>query len=300
MKKIFCVTCHKLTYPLRLTVEYLSSFKENTVLIHVDDKFDMEPFNFLRSENVLFITDRVNVKWGGYSQIESTIKLLTKSLSFDFKYLFFISGDDLPCKSNQEINDFINSIEFKNMVHFQDERNSYVDPEQRVKYNYPLFFFNKRKNILDKVKSKVFKFFGFLFINKSYKESLLKGMVFYKGTSWFSLNNMTVRLLLNFLNENEWYFDIYKKSLCGDEVFFHTALKYLKVNDFYHNPNEMNDALRYIDWKSGPEYPKILNSGDLFSIKETSCLFARKFTDESASDIIKCFILDSPSALLNK
>ena len=38
-------------------------------------------------------------------------------------------------------------------------------------------------------------------------------------------------------------------------------------------------ALRYIDWKSGPEYPKILNNDDFDLIKKTECLFARKFDD---------------------
>ncbi|HFO5786019.1 TPA: hypothetical protein ACHKCT_004846, partial [Escherichia coli] len=56
-------------------------------------------------------------------------------------------------------------------------------------------------------------------------------------------------------------------SLCGDEVFFHTLLKHLNVTDIYHNTTMINDALRYIDWTTGPEYPRMLNEKDIEQIK---------------------------------
>ncbi|HFS3045376.1 TPA: hypothetical protein ACHYLD_002615, partial [Escherichia coli] len=59
----------------------------------------------------------------------------------------------------------------------------------------------------------------------------------------------------------------YKHSLCGDEVFFHTLLKHLNVTDIYHNTTMINDALRYIDWTTGPEYPRMLNEKDIEQIK---------------------------------
>ncbi|HFO3734496.1 TPA: hypothetical protein ACHXJY_001283, partial [Escherichia coli] len=54
---------------------------------------------------------------------------------------------------------------------------------------------------------------------------------------------------------------------CGDEVFFHTLLKHLNVTDIYHNTTMINDALRYIDWTTGPEYPRMLNEKDIEQIK---------------------------------
>ncbi|HFO9507643.1 TPA: hypothetical protein ACHK56_004393, partial [Escherichia coli] len=62
-------------------------------------------------------------------------------------------------------------------------------------------------------------------------------------------------------------YDMYKHSLCGDEVFFHTLLKHLNVTDIYHNTTMINDALRYIDWTTGPEYPRMLNEKDIEQIK---------------------------------
>ncbi|MEL9477475.1 core-2/I-branching enzyme, partial [Escherichia coli] len=76
------------------------------------------------------------------------------------------------------------------------------------------------------------------------------------------------------------YYDMYKHSLCGDEVFFHTLLKHLNVTDIYHNTTMINDALRYIDWTTGPEYPRMLNEKDIEQIKKSGCIFARKFSDD--------------------
>ncbi|HGV3901192.1 TPA: beta-1,6-N-acetylglucosaminyltransferase, partial [Klebsiella pneumoniae] len=71
----------------------------------------------------------------------------------------------------------------------------------------------------------------------------------------------------------------------ADEVIFHTAIKHLGREDIFHDENYINDALRYIDWVSGPEYPKILNEEDVDKIKKSNCIFARKFPHDIASEL---------------
>lgn len=280
MKKIFCIICHKLSNPLLLTVRYLSSFDENIVIIHVDRKSNMDDFLILRGDRVLFTKIREKVEWGGAGQMLATIALLKEALAFDFEYMFLISGDDLPCASNVDIDIAIKNIEFKNLVDYQDQRSHFVDPIERVKYSYPSFFFSKDKKILNKIKCRLFNLFRFFFINRQFKEIKEKNITFYKGTQWFSLNKQTVSELIAFIDSNDWYVSLFSKSFCGDEIFFHTALKLIGRTDFYHDPLKINDALRYIDWNSGPDYPRSLNNEDLHKIKSSSCIFARKFSDE--------------------
>ena len=40
----------------------------------------------------------------------------------------------------------------------------------------------------------------------------------------------------------------------------------------------MNDALRYIDWRSGPDYPKELDLYDINIIRGEEYFFARKIS----------------------
>ncbi len=290
MNKIFCITCHQVTSPLKLTVEYLSSFKDNHIIMHVDNNSNLDDFIFLESENVTLLNQRVNVSWGSSSQIKSTILLLRKSLEIDFDYLFFISGDDLPCATNETINKFLQDIKLANMVHYQDSRNSFVNPIDRVKYKHPSFFFNKEKSIKTKIKKTLFKLAKPFFINKLYKKAVDHGIVFYKGTNWFSLNKETVSDSIEFLDKNKWFIDLFEHSICGDEVFFHSLFKHIGVSDFYHDISKKNDALRYIDWESGPEYPKLLNDDDIDKIKKSQCIFARKFEKNVDNNILNKLI----------
>lgn len=288
MKKVFCISCHRNTNPLIFLVEYLSSFEENTILIHVDLKSDLSDFKNLERDNVRFIEERVSVSWGSVSQIELTINLLFQANKLNYDYLFFLSGDDLPCKSNNDLNKFICSIDSHNLIDFQDERSRYVDPKDRVKYNYPNIIRKRNKDIFDKIFKKLFFSYKFLFVNFSYIKHRKKIDKFYKGTNWFGLNSSTVSSIISFLGENSWYLNMYRNSFCADEVFFHTLIRHLNIEGNFHNINYMNDALRYIDWVSGPDYPKILNdSDDILKIKMSHCLFARKFPSDISKDVFK-------------
>ena len=50
----------------------------------------------------------------------------------------------------------------------------------------------------------------------------------------------------------------------------------LEYCDSFTLDAERND-LRYIDWESGPEFPRILNQEDKKKLLENKALFARKF-----------------------
>ncbi|HDS5346341.1 TPA: hypothetical protein QH304_004113 [Klebsiella pneumoniae] len=288
MKKIFCITCHKISNALSITVEYLSTFSENTILIHVDKKSKIEGFyNLLHfnKDNVVFIPDRIDVTWGTYSQIQASLNLFNKALEYDFDYLFLLSGDDIPCMSNEQINVQLNTIGFYNLIHYQDGRNSFVDPISRVKYVYPDFFFLRNIGIKHRLYKRLFFLLKFLFVSKCFKRNGDKIDGYFKGTNWFGLNRETTIAMMLFINNNEWYRELYYKSCCADEVIFHTAIKHLGREDIFHDENYINDALRYIDWVSGPEYPKILNEEDVDKIKKSNCIFARKFPHDIASEL---------------
>lgn len=290
MKKIFCILCHRVTNPLIYTVKYLSSFNENVVIIHVDLKSKIEEFSILRADNVFFVKNRVNVTWGSYTQILSTLNSFKDALKFQFEYLFLLSGDDLPCKTNQGMNDLLTDIGMKNLIHFQDERNKYINPVSRVMYSYPDFFYKRKKRIYDKLRMISFKAVKFFFITKSFKTHSRKIERFYKGTNWLSLNKKTVLSLMTFIDSNDWYCDLYRNSYCADEVFFHTAIKHLGINDNFHDASKLNDALRYIDWISGPEYPKVLGYDDLAKIKISDCFFSRKIATNVSRDFFEDLI----------
>lgn len=293
MRKIFCIICHKVTSPLKMTVNYLSSFENNEILIHVDKKSNLDDFLFLESNNVSLLTERFDVSWGGCSQIKATLLLLDRAINVGFDYLFLLSGDDLPCMSDNKINLLLSEIEYKNLIHYQDERSNYVDPVKRVKYSYPDCFFTKETKLSTKLKRKAFLIFRFLFINKLYAKSVSEGVIFYKGSNWFSFNHKTVCEVMSFIKCNDWFLSLFERSFCSDEVFFHTLLKFIGINDIYHDPSKPSDGLRYIDWNTGPDYPRLLDNSDIDKINKSGCIFARKFSDGADADLLNHILTDA-------
>ena len=82
----------------------------------------------------------------------------------------------------------------------------------------------------------------------------------------------------------------FQKSYCGDEVYFHTIIynSPFKENlnlDYGLTPPEM--ALRYIDWKTGPDYPRILDDMDFDRMQKSNTLFARKVKKNISFELLK-------------
>lgn len=72
----------------------------------------------------------------------------------------------------------------------------------------------------------------------------------------------------------------FEYSLCGDELFFQSI-----IMDSQFKNNIYKSNLRYIDWTTGPDFPRVLCEKDYNKILESDCLFGRKFSDEL--DLIK-------------
>lgn len=291
MKKVIAITCHQVTNPLIHTVNYFSLSGENTILIHVDRKANISDFEFLRKKNVILIEDRSNIKWGGFSQIKSTLSLMNHSKEYEYDYFFLLSGDDIPIKTETQLDTFLSENSGYNFIHYQDERTTYVDPHQRVKYRYTKHFFSRKKDIASRSIRLIHKITkNVLFKNKSYSKNLKNLPPMYKGTNWFGLTANSVEYILEFLSKSPWYTDIFKRSICADEVFFHTILKTSEENKSYANSDFPSNALRYIDWLRGPEYPRVLDSSDTDNIKNSNMFFARKISKDADPEFMMSFI----------
>lgn len=271
MRIAYCIITHKNTPILKECINILST--ENDVYIHVDKKINIKEFEEYKNR-AKFLTKRVDVRWGGYSQVEATLNLLEATNCKAYDYIFLLSGDCLPVKSNREIKEFLNKNNGKQFIAHDI---FYKKTDERVKYIYPNFYFNKDKSIKDKVKIKIYNKFRFINKNKLYS----KLPVLYKGTQWFGITGELKEYIFEYIKNNGWYIDAFRNSFCSDEVFFHSIVFNSKYKESIYEPKDKSNicfqALRYIDWKSGPEYPKLLLEEDYDKIKKSECLFARKF-----------------------
>lgn len=293
MEHIIGVLCHKLNNTTLITIKKLSEDVDNLVLIHVDKKVKIDDFQFLVSNNIHILEERIDISWGSVSLVDATLLLMKEAERYQYSYFSLISGDDLVIKSNKYMTDFLSLNKGYDFIEFQPVDESFINPDSRVESYYPKFFFNKEKRLITKLLCKFHLITrGFLFKNKIYFENNYKVNNFYKGSQWFTLSKNTIEYILNYLNENIWYRDMFENSFCPDESFFHTLIKNYTNSKVYFSPDSLSSSLRYIDWKSGPEYPKVLHLKELYEVKSSNYFFARKVAQNISINELKNLLRD--------
>jgi hypothetical protein len=276
LKIAILILVHRLPAQAIRLIQTLLHDKDITVFVHVDLKspevFDSLYSEFSGNANVVFTPLRCRVYWGSYNQIRATLELMkTARAHQDFDYYSLVSGQDLPIKPLHELKDYLKKNSGKEfIVHFKLPDpgnwggNGGLDRLQLywLDAKIPRYSFTYRR--INDFIHKIQKRFNF---KRKLKYEL------YGGFNWFTLSGIAVSYILNYLNEDKRYLKRYKFTSCADEIFIQTILMNSPLKE-----NVVNADLRYINWASGPEYPKIMRMDDFETlINSQDKFFARKF-----------------------
>lgn len=271
---------------------YSLNNKDVSFFIHIDKKSDIKIFKslFLNINNVYFVEKRFNVIWKWFSQVEATISCIETALNLniDFKYFILLSWVDFPIKSNNYILNFfkntnLNYLEFREI----NKSNSYIKYFQNKQLWFKIskwhFYDTFKLNWNSKNKSlkhwfyRFYILFNILLINNILnKKNIDNNLKYFFWSSWWCLNNKSIKYIFDFYKKNENFNRIFKFSDASDEMYFHTIL----LNSEF-NKNCINNNLRYIDWSDNREWPAILNEEDFDKIRKSNMIFARKFSNNS-------------------
>jgi len=260
----------------------------NDIYIHIDahvKSFSQNNILAIANKSKVFLTKRIKVNWGAYSQIEARFILLQTARdngSYDFYH--FISGLDLPLYSPQYIHTFFDSHKDEEFISIDDNPNRNIE---RIRYYYPCrdIGIDNRK-LIAKVIYKLS-----IHIQKTLKINRLKesNITFYFGEAWFSVTEKFV----DFVLKNKSFCDKYfKYGYCSDELVFATLYmmcddknaRYLSPYLGENNNNLCMDIVRAIDWNRGTPYTYTLEDYDM--LMQSHCMFARKFDENKDSRII--------------
>lgn len=278
----YLIIAHNEFYILEQLLKLLDD-ERNDIYIHIDKKvydINFNYFKYICKKSKVIFTDRVKVNWGGYSQIESELILLKAAIQNEYNYYHIISGVDLPLKSQDYIHEFFEKNQGKEFIRYVDKWS--ID---RIKY---LYLLNEKlrgkyrsKNLIVKCLNKFI-----IFIQKILRydhTKKFKEIVFKKGTNWMSITHECAKLVLS---KEELIKDMFKYSVCADEVFIHTIYyNFTKNKNLYCDILNSWDAnKRFIDWERGNPY--IFTEEDFDSIINSGQLFARKFSINKDKKII--------------
>ncbi|NTV98923.1 MAG: beta-1,6-N-acetylglucosaminyltransferase [Chlorobiaceae bacterium] len=282
MRIAVLILVHKCDDQVVRLIEHLS--EDFDVFVHIDRKAKCRIVS--RKENV-FVYSKYNVYWGSYSLILAPLFLLRKAYGKKYDQYVLISGQDVPLKSNREIIEYFSNNRGNEYIEYYElprdiwsgngglDRIHYFHEfsKRRIEGGKAIdWFVNKMQNRIFSVLNKAMRSIGFR------RNIPLK---IYGGSNWINITHACLCDVLRFLNDHRWYLKKFRYTHCADEIFFQTIILNLQ-----HARNVCNDSLRYVDWASGPEFPRVLRTVDGERIISSNALFARKFDPGIDADII--------------
>lgn len=257
----------------------------NDIIIHIDKKSAMDPSIFHVNKARMYFVDRMNVNWGGYTQIECEYKLLKKAVDVGtHSYYHFLTGVNYPLWNQDYIHLFFANNYGKEFIGFHNER----DYSIRLKYYIPfsefgkvhgisgtaILYFRKLCVVLQKV----------LLMNRIKNNPL----IIKKGCAYFSITEGLAKEIIKNEKKIE---KMMKHTLCCDEVFVHTIAFNSKYREqIYNLEDEWEGSMREFAWPSniGEERPGCnYLMRDLDYLLNSKRLFAMKFESEEGMDLIR-------------
>lgn len=301
--KNYILQVHKEPHLLKRLIDRLNDDRSQ-FFIHVDVKFDIEPFTkLINYNNVHFIAERHNVIWGDYSQVIATLALLRAVFEANIEgRIIFLSGQCYPIKPLHHITSYleehedIDFVEFeavqierilKHKVNFTNRRGHYF-LIGRIRFNQILtkdFYLNLFKHAAALLLMKPGIKYQWYAATKNRTISLFD--YHFKGSSWWSFTiNTSKKIYQYYLDHKEELDHYYSNTLCSDEQFFQTILMKLMEHDY---SIQIDRYLHFIDWnRVGEPLPAVLKMSDFDTLVQQPdrVLFARKFDPKKCPEIL--------------
>lgn len=242
------------------------------VFIHLDARSAIGDGDVAASEHVTLIRRR-RVHWGSYGMILATLDLMSTAAAGRFDRYLLISGQDLPVRSNAEIEDFFalhedeEFIECEALPRVGEPENGWMDRVTR----YYLPSARGVPGLRGRAQYLAFRVFYRLNTMLGVSRST-EGVRFYGGANWWNLTHEAVEAVLDLQRREPRFMRRFRMTSCGDEIFVQSALVALGFRD-----RIVSTSLRYTEWEPGAAHPRTLGVDDLDRARQSGALFARKF-----------------------
>lgn len=179
--------------------------------VHMDAKSDYFPdAETAQLANVFLLKDRVSVRWGGFSQIEATLKLFEKAFANeDNAYFHLLSGEDVVLQPFEVI-----EKQWQQWFDFQTMMTCEIAPQYAYRFimDSPHADSNWQRQLTGKIITKLQQ--GVAKV-KPYHSPI------YFGSQWFSVTREDWEKIVPFTDE---YSDFFRHKLVPDEHFFQTLI----------------------------------------------------------------------------
>lgn len=290
MKKIikhaYLISAYKEPAQLRRLMSVLDA--DNVAFfLHIDKKSDDKPFREALTgfnDKIRYIK-REKIGWGDFGIVKAAISgFKAINENGDYDYLHFLSAQDYPIKSRNEIDAFFAENDGKSFLSYFSlpDDNWNFGGMNRIQDYYIGDLRNQNR-----FQRKSLDWFN-RFVRKTgiFKRKHPANLKPFGGEGALTLHKSAVGYILEFLKNNPRFLNFHKYSFSPSEMIFHTIL--LNAADEQLQKNLVNNLLWYIDWSrtGGGGSPATFGIEDFENIKSSDKLFARKFDIKYDSKIL--------------
>ena len=261
------------------------------IFVHIDKKSKIDLKKYIKEYNlddINFLKNRMSVYWGGFTQIQSTLKLFQAVKDSGEKYdrIIFITDNEFPCWSNKHIYEFFEQHkdeEFFSIAQKRPNMPKFEYPESRVNaysfFDCPLF----RKMPRRKLTNMMYNIWNFQRNVLGFSRKLLP-YKYYRAHSKFYVTQDFIEYVLDYVKNNPDDLNTFKHTCCADEVFFVTLL----MNNPKFSKNLHNNLYRFHIW--GATAPIDLNIKHKEQIVAKNPIICAKITPNVSDELMEFLI----------
>lgn len=267
MKIAYLILAHAHPQQLGRLVQRLAG-PEARFYIHVDANTPSDTFAAMQAAapQARWI-QRQPCRWGGFSLVDATLRLVEQALAEDCDWLVLLSGQDYPVKPPAQITSTLAASPY--VAHLD------VQPDFAVDYRWQAWHFEQFNGTpLGKLLQKIQRTLARIGIRRKLPTPLSTVQA---GSQWWMLSAPAAQAVLDLLKAQPHITTFFKTTLVPDEMFFQTLLSHL------YPASQIGPALRQIEWEDGSWSPRSFATEDADRLHAGPALFARKFAPDGVA-----------------
>lgn len=273
MKQVFLICAHKDMDQLNALVEALHD-PDFTVYVHLDRKSALDPATLHPAARL--VAPRIDVRWGGYSQVQATLVSLRQILREqpDFDKVIFLSAQDFPLLPNALLKRELARLQGHELL-----ETAPIGPSGwPVGFRYQ-FYYREGGGRLERLAcalaNRVLRLTG-------KRRRMPDGFVPHGGASWWALSRACLLDVLRLADAHPRLMRFLRTVQCPDEMLFQTLVMHTRFAD-----RVLSDNYRYVQWpEQGARNPKVLDAGDFERIRASNAHFCRKLDSQASAELL--------------
>jgi hypothetical protein len=273
MKQVFLICAHKDIEQLNALVEALSD-PEFCVYVHLDRKSALDPAALHPAAHV--VTPRIDVRWGGFSQVQATLVSLRQILREqpDFDKVIFLSAQDFPLLPNALLKRELERLRDRELLETAPIRPG----GWNVGFRYQFFHREgggKLERLACGLANRMLRLSG-------RRRRMPDGFEAHGGSSWWALSRACLVEVLRLVDAHPRLMRFMRTVQCPDEMLFQTLVMHTRFA-----ARVLSDNYRYVQWpEQGARNPKVLDAGDFERIRASNAHFCRKLDSQASAALL--------------